>query len=222
VSAEQASAAHVSAGQASPGQSAKQRRRKRISDAATTLFFQHGFDAVSIAEIAPHAGVSKMTVTNHFALKEDLVFDEFDDELRMLGDALAGIGSVAEAIDAVERYCVARERSGGAARSLATQEFPDAWPAFAGMVTSSRALSQRFHGHFIDVRDVIARALPGTIPPRDAAIAAWMLAQTVHLLDWWPFEAATQGVSVARIRSERSRVRARSFELVRTGLACVS
>jgi AcrR family transcriptional regulator len=49
--------------------------RQHISDVATSLFVQRGFDAVTVAEIAQVANVSKMTVFNYFPRKEDLLFD---------------------------------------------------------------------------------------------------------------------------------------------------
>ena len=53
----------------------KHETRKTISDVATRLFIRNGFEDVTIAEIAAEARVAKMTVTNHFPRKEDLVFD---------------------------------------------------------------------------------------------------------------------------------------------------
>lgn len=57
--------------------------RKAISNAATLLFFERGFDNVSIREVAEVADVSPTTVFAHFPCKEALVFDE-DDEQRDL------------------------------------------------------------------------------------------------------------------------------------------
>src|ERR1700755_2820037 len=51
----------------------KQQTRAAIAHAAITLFLERGFDHVSIAEVAEAAGVAKMTVTNYFPTKEDLV-----------------------------------------------------------------------------------------------------------------------------------------------------
>jgi AcrR family transcriptional regulator len=56
----------------------KQATRQAISDIATMMFERDGFDAVSIAQVAAEADVAKMTVTNYFARKEDLVFDRAD------------------------------------------------------------------------------------------------------------------------------------------------
>jgi len=59
--------------------------RARISNVATTLFLERGFDAVTVAEVARAAGVSSVTVFNHFPRKEDLLLDrggEITDQVR--------------------------------------------------------------------------------------------------------------------------------------------
>lgn len=62
--------------------------RQAISDAATRLFHERGFDQVTVDEIAEAADVGRMTVFNHFPHKEDMFFDldEFgrEDLLRAL------------------------------------------------------------------------------------------------------------------------------------------
>jgi AcrR family transcriptional regulator len=64
----------------------KRRTRETISGAAMALFFEHGFEAVTVTDIARRAGVSVATVFNYFDTKEDLFFDEVD----LLRDALVG------------------------------------------------------------------------------------------------------------------------------------
>jgi AcrR family transcriptional regulator len=59
----------------------KRQTREAISDAATQLFLEHGFEAVSLAQVADAADVSVKTIFNHFGSKEDLFFDRID-ELR--------------------------------------------------------------------------------------------------------------------------------------------
>lgn len=56
----------------------RQMTRQAISDVATRLFFERGFDRVTIDEIAQAADVGRMTVFNHFPRKEDLFFDRED------------------------------------------------------------------------------------------------------------------------------------------------
>lgn len=59
--------------------SKKRETRQRISDTATKLFFERGFDAVTLDEVAAAAKVAKMTVFNYFPRKEDLMLDRQDD-----------------------------------------------------------------------------------------------------------------------------------------------
>jgi len=49
--------------------------RQRISDRATRLFERHGFENVTLAQVAAAADVSVKTVMNYFGAKEDLFFD---------------------------------------------------------------------------------------------------------------------------------------------------
>lgn len=62
--------------------------RKAISDAATRMFLERGFDAVSIREVAEAADVSPTTVFAHFPQKEALVFDEDDEQRDLLVNAV--------------------------------------------------------------------------------------------------------------------------------------
>lgn len=54
----------------------KQLTRQAISDVATSLFLERGFDDVTVAQIAAAADVAVQTVFNHFPTKEDLLFDD--------------------------------------------------------------------------------------------------------------------------------------------------
>jgi AcrR family transcriptional regulator len=51
----------------------KQRTHAAISEAAITLFLEHGFNQVSVAQVAEAAEVSKRTLFAYFPAKEDLV-----------------------------------------------------------------------------------------------------------------------------------------------------
>jgi AcrR family transcriptional regulator len=74
--------------------------RQAISDAATRLFIERGFDRVTIDEIAEAADVGRMTVFNHFPRKEDMFFDR-EDEAR---DLLVGaVRSREQGMDRSER-----------------------------------------------------------------------------------------------------------------------
>src|SRR6202042_480567 len=63
-----------------PGPEGLRERKKRLlrqqlTDTATELFVERGFDAVSVAEIAAACDVSVKTVFNYFPTKESLILD---------------------------------------------------------------------------------------------------------------------------------------------------
>ena len=53
----------------------KRLMRQQLSDTATEMFLDRGFDAVRVTEIADACGVSEKTVFNYFPTKESLVVD---------------------------------------------------------------------------------------------------------------------------------------------------
>lgn len=53
----------------------KRMLRRKMSDTATEMFLERGFDAVRVAEVAEACGVSEKTVFNYFPTKEALVLD---------------------------------------------------------------------------------------------------------------------------------------------------
>jgi AcrR family transcriptional regulator len=53
----------------------KAQTREQIRTIARELFAEHGFEAVTIADIAAKADVAVQTVFNHFPTKEELFFD---------------------------------------------------------------------------------------------------------------------------------------------------
>jgi len=73
--------------------------RAALFRAAMALFAERGYDAVSIAEIAAAANVSKMTVFNYYPTKEDLVFAPMEEHIDEFADVVrarpAGTGVVA-------------------------------------------------------------------------------------------------------------------------------
>jgi AcrR family transcriptional regulator len=62
--------------------------RQGISNAATRLFLERGFDNVTVDEIAAAADVGRMTVFNHFPRKEDMFFDRDEEGREVLRLAL--------------------------------------------------------------------------------------------------------------------------------------
>ncbi|MCR6483728.1 TetR/AcrR family transcriptional regulator [Amycolatopsis sp. OK19-0408] len=118
----------------------KQATRLLISNVATGLFIQRGFEEVTVAEIAEAAGVSKMTVFNYFPRKEDLFLDRHADRLAELTAVVrsrpAGV-SPASALRAHQHALLAAGHplSGAIAGG----------PGFWWVLTSSPALMARWY-----------------------------------------------------------------------------
>src|ERR1700704_2347089 len=74
----------------------KRLMRQQLSDTATEMFVERGFDAVRVAEVAEACGVSEKPVFNYFPTKESLVLDRFDVTMASLRTGLAepGVGPV--------------------------------------------------------------------------------------------------------------------------------
>lgn len=70
----------------------KAQTRQMISNVATRLFVERGFEQVSMDDIAREADVSRKTVFNYFPRKEDLVFDREDEVRALAAEALATRG----------------------------------------------------------------------------------------------------------------------------------
>ncbi|MEU4227780.1 TetR/AcrR family transcriptional regulator [Nonomuraea sp. NPDC026600] len=91
--------------------------RARISEVATRLFLERGFDTVTVAEVAREAGVSSVTVFKHFPRKEDLLLDRAVDAVELLRSAVRdrapGADVLASLRDAALRLVDARHPLSG-------------------------------------------------------------------------------------------------------------
>jgi AcrR family transcriptional regulator len=79
------------AGGPAEGLRARKKRvmRQQLSDTATRMFVERGFDAVRVAEVAEACGVSEKTVFNYFPTKESLVLDRLEATMASLRTGLA-------------------------------------------------------------------------------------------------------------------------------------
>ncbi|MEJ2889604.1 TetR/AcrR family transcriptional regulator [Actinomycetospora aeridis] len=68
----------------------KQRTRDTIVAAAARLFDEHGYDAVTVAEVAEAAEVGPRTLYRHFADKEDFLFAKDAEHHAAITRAAAG------------------------------------------------------------------------------------------------------------------------------------
>lgn len=130
----------------------RERTRRAISAVAMGLFAEFGFEKVTISEIAEAAGVSKMTVTNYFARKEDLVFDRAEETICRLAEAAANRARGESILAAIRRDYDERVAAGDVTLGPPTA-------SFARMVRDSRVLS----GRWLEIADLSEQALAEAI-----------------------------------------------------------
>ena len=70
----------------------KRLMRQQLSDTATRMFMERGFDGVRVTEIAEACGVSEKTVFNYFPTKESLILDRLEATMALLKTGLADPG----------------------------------------------------------------------------------------------------------------------------------
>ena len=151
--------------------------RQAISDVATRLFVEHGFEAISVDDIAREAGVARKTVFNYFPRKEDLVFDREDECRALVRQALAQRGgqSPVHAFQALMRQLLEEQHPLLRIMARAAQ--------FWRTVSESPALTTRARELQVTLADDLALMLseaagrPGVDP--DARLAAAMLMDTM-------------------------------------------
>ncbi|ABD87623.1 TetR/AcrR family transcriptional regulator [Rhodopseudomonas palustris] len=120
--------------------------REGISDAATRLFIERGFDHVTVDDIAAAADVGRMTVFNHFPRKEDMFFDRDEEGRQMLREALLqrdpGVGLI-EAYGLLAHRLIA-EHSPVVEFSARSQSFIEAIEASETLKARARAIRDEF------------------------------------------------------------------------------
>jgi AcrR family transcriptional regulator len=129
----------------------KAETRQHLSDVATRLFLERGFDEVSVAEVAVAANVSKMTVFNYFPRKEDLLFDRGPEALALVTAAVRNRGPGETPLEALHRLV----------RELQERDHPLAslnpgLARFWGVVLDSPALRARLREVVEEAQDALA------------------------------------------------------------------
>ncbi len=128
--------------------------RARISQVATRLFLDRGFDAVTVAEVAREAGVSSVTVFNHFPRKEDLLLDRADDAAELLRSAVRGRGAGVDVVESLRRTALHLRDERQPFSGLGDASVP-----FFRTVASSAALVARVREVAADLQRILADEL---------------------------------------------------------------
>jgi AcrR family transcriptional regulator len=196
----------------------KEQTRQEISDTATAMFAEHGFEQVTIAQVAAAAGVSKMTVTNYFPRKEDLVYDRAQDIIGGLAAAVRDRQPGESLLDAVRR-----DYDGAMSRRDVTLGV--AGRRFASMVAASPVLTSRIR-EILDLREAALaeqlenESLDGLPPgdPRYRLIAAQLAAVHRVLYDE-AIRRCQAGQPRDQVWSVLQQAAPRAFDLLEPALA---
>jgi AcrR family transcriptional regulator len=149
----------------------KRQTRQALHRTAMELFVERGFENVTIAEIAEAAEVSKMTITNYFPAKDDIVFDGYGDAAGEPSAVVLGRAPGESAVAALRRAFLS-----GLARRDPLTGLNDGVTTFFRLVLDSPTLLRRQIEIFARSEDALARTLaqetgadPDDIAPRAAA-----------------------------------------------------
>ncbi|GAA1019924.1 TetR family transcriptional regulator [Acrocarpospora pleiomorpha] len=159
----------------------KARTRDTIADAAISLFLAHGFDPVSVADIAAAAEVSKPTLFRYFPAKEDLVLHRIADHqgeaARVARDRQPGISP----LTALHRDF----RAGLDRRDPVTglNDHPVVL-AFHRLVFTTPSLAARVTQYMLDNEEALAAVLGGDITARIQAAQVIAVERVLARTNW--------------------------------------
>ncbi|PRY43694.1 TetR family transcriptional regulator [Umezawaea tangerina] len=179
--------------------------RAALSDIATGLFAERGFDAVTVAEVAAAARVSVNTVFNYFPTKEDLFFDRQDAVVDRLAAAVRAGG-----VDGVREAFLAELR-----RDEPTLALADAATGFWAVVDASPALQARLRHIGELAEEALAEALVDDPMPR---VTAAVLAGVDRALHDEIRRRVLAGETPADIRAAVADLAERAYDRVLDGL----
>ena len=192
----------------------KRETRQRISDVATRLFAQRGFEAVTVVEIAEAAEVAKATVTNYFPRKEDLLLDLQAEAEQLLVDAIRARPAGQPVVEAV-RALMRRLLNEGHPLSAAAPAM--AW--FGRLVADSPALLSRAREQREHLESVVARELTGEIGDQVLAdLVARLLMAAATTVVVTSTRRLIDGEPTATVAADQARVIDQVFDLLAAGL----
>ncbi|MCX5284284.1 MULTISPECIES: TetR/AcrR family transcriptional regulator [unclassified Streptomyces] len=195
----------------------KRQTAMRIWQTAVELFVERGFDAVSVAEIADAAEVSKMTVFNYFGTKEDLVFrpmeEHFGDAARAVREREPG----ESAVDAVRRQFLDMVEARDPSIGLNTEPFARTLRTLVGETPAlrERALIASHRGE----EELVRTLAEESDDPVLAAIAAAQLISARNALVEAHHRRINDGESPEAVAEDAADQANRAFDLIERGLA---
>ncbi|MEH0545202.1 helix-turn-helix domain containing protein [Streptomyces sp. B21-105] len=195
----------------------RQRMYRAVSEVAVRLFLERGFDAVSVAEVAAAAEISKPTLFRYFPAKEDLVLHRIADHEREAARVVAAARAEGVApLPALRRNFL----DGLAAEDPVTglNDHPQV-RAFYDLLYGTPSLVARLHGYLERSEAALAEALADDLPTAlDARLAAGQIIAVRRILaeDTWRRVAA--GERLEDVRGDAVAAAERAFDVLTAGL----
>ena len=195
-----------------PGLRERKKRRmyETVSDIAVRLFMEKGFDAVSVAEVAAAAEISKPTLFRYFPAKEDLVLYRIADHEGEAARVVAGAEGAA--VEALRRHFVAGLERGDPVTGLS--DHPDVL-AFHALLYGTPSLVARAHTHQERSEAALAEVLGGDL---DARLAAGQIMAVLRVLALENWRRIAAGERVADVRPDAVAAAQRAFGWLAAGL----
>ncbi|MFF5255024.1 TetR family transcriptional regulator [Streptomyces leeuwenhoekii] len=191
----------------------RERKRQRmyqvLSDLAIRLFVEKGFDAVSVAEVAAAAEVSKPTLFRYFPAKEDLVLHRIADHE---GEAARVARQGPAPLEALRRHFLDGLRRCDPVTGL--NDDPEVL-AFHALLYGTPALVARLHTHLERSEAALAEALGGDLQAR---LAAGQITAVQRILAQENWRRIAAGERAADIRADAVAAAEWAFALLAAGL----
>ncbi|AKJ12327.1 TetR family transcriptional regulator [Streptomyces incarnatus] len=187
----------------------KRRMYQEVSDIAVRLFLERGFDAVSVAEVAAAAGISKPTLFRYFPAKEDLVLHRIADHETEAARVVAG---AADPVDALRRHFLAGLERRDPVTGL--NDHPQVL-AFHTLLYGTPALVARAHSHLERSEAALAEALGGGL---DARLAAGQIIAVQRILAQENWRRVAAGERIEEVAPDAVRAAERAFRRLGEGL----
>ncbi|MDR6974585.1 AcrR family transcriptional regulator [Streptomyces sp. 3330] len=191
----------------------RQRMYQAVSDIAVRLFIERGFDAVSVAEVAAAAEISKPTLFRYFPTKEDLVLHRIaDHEQEAARVVTAARADGVAPLPALRRHFL----DGLAAADPVTglNDHPQV-RAFHSLLYGTPSLVARLYGYLERSETALAGALAAELPDAlDARLAAGQIVAVRRILAEENWRRIAEGERVEDVRGEAEAAVERAFAVL--------
>lgn len=159
----------------------KERTRDAIGDAAVSLFLAHGFDRVSVNDIATAAEISKPTLFRYFPTKEDLVLHRFANHQGEAARVVRDRGPGTDPVTALHRHFRAGLDRYDPVTGL--NDHPEV-VAFHQLVFTTPSLAGRLMRYQLDDEAALADALGEGIQARLQAAQVLVVQRVLARTNW--------------------------------------